>query len=97
MKVLPVPPPKARPAQFTEGGLSIHPQSSALQEVIHSTIIMKKLVELTQVKWLIDGLILAVVDWLNFRILVIVSELVVLFVRLLIDKNINNWMGDWII
>jgi len=48
IQVLAVPPPRARPAQITEGGMTMHPQTQGLQDVIHATITMKQLVKLIQ-------------------------------------------------
>ena len=46
--VLPVPPPRTRPCQFTGGIMTVHPQSSGLQYVIESVAVMKQVVKLIQ-------------------------------------------------
>ena len=43
LDVLPVPPPKSRPPQFTGGILSLHPQTQALKSVVMSVEQMKPL------------------------------------------------------
>ena len=50
VEVLPVPPPRARPCQFTGGIMTQHPQSQALQNVVESVAIIKPLVQLLQGK-----------------------------------------------
>ena len=50
MEVLPVPPPRARPVQFTGGLLTQHPQSQALQNVVESVAMIKPLVQIMQGK-----------------------------------------------
>ena len=48
LEVLPVPPPRARPVQFTGGLMTLHPQSQALQYVLEAVAVMKPLVQLLQ-------------------------------------------------
>merc|ERR1719187_1163315 len=48
LDVLPVPPPKVRPVQFTGGLLTQHPQSQALQHVVEAVATMRPLVEVLQ-------------------------------------------------
>ena len=48
MEVLPVPPPRARPVQFTGGLLTQHPQSQALQNVVEAVALIKPLVKVMQ-------------------------------------------------
>ena len=43
IEVLAVPPPKTRPCQFTGGMMTIHPQSSGLQSVVETVIILKQI------------------------------------------------------
>ena len=50
LEVLPVPPPRARPCQFTGGIMTQHPQSQALQNVVESVAIIKPLVQVLQGK-----------------------------------------------
>jgi DNA-directed RNA polymerase I subunit RPA1 len=45
LEVLPVPPPRARPVQFTGGLLTLHPQSQALQRVLEAAAVMRPLVQ----------------------------------------------------
>ena len=40
--VLAVPPPNARPCQFTGGALTIHPQSTSLQRLIETVTVLKQ-------------------------------------------------------
>ena len=54
LDVLPVPPPRARPVQFTGGLLTLHPQSQALQNVLQSVAVMKPLVQVLQGQDLAD-------------------------------------------
>jgi len=48
LDVLPVPPPRARPVQFTGGLLTLHPQSQALGKVLEAVATMRPLVEVLQ-------------------------------------------------
>jgi len=48
LDVLPVPPPRVRPVQFTGGLLTQHPQSQALQHVVETVALMKPLVKVMQ-------------------------------------------------
>ena len=50
LDVLPVPPPRARPVQFTGGLLTLHPQSTALQHVVEAVAVIRPLVEVVQGK-----------------------------------------------
>ena len=50
LEVIPVPPPRARPCQFTGGIMTQHPQSQALQNVVESVAIIKPLVQVLQGK-----------------------------------------------
>ena len=43
--VLAVPPPKARPCQFTGGMMTIHPQSTGLQYVVETVAVMKQILQ----------------------------------------------------
>lgn len=44
--VLAVPPPKTRPCQFMGGTLNVHPQSTGLQYVVESVMVMKQVLQL---------------------------------------------------
>lgn len=46
--VLLVPPPKTRPCQYTGGMMTIHPQSSGLQNVVDTVNILKQLLQVIQ-------------------------------------------------
>ena len=48
MDVVPVPPPRVRPVQFTGGLLTQHPQSQALQNVVEAVALIKPLVKVMQ-------------------------------------------------
>ena len=48
MDVLPVPPPRARPVQFTGGLLTLHPQTQSLTNVVEAVSLMKPLVKMLQ-------------------------------------------------
>lgn len=48
MEVLPVPPPRSRPAMFADGMITMHPQSQALQNVVESAIVLKQLLHVHQ-------------------------------------------------
>ena len=48
LEVLPVPPPRARPVQFTGGRLTLHPQSQALQLVLEAVNMIRPLVQVLQ-------------------------------------------------
>ena len=50
LEVVPVPPPRARPCQFTGGIMTQHPQSQALQNVVESVAIIKPLVQVLRGK-----------------------------------------------
>ena len=50
LEVIPVPPPRTRPCQFTGGIMTQHPQSQALQNVVESVAIIKPLVQVLQGK-----------------------------------------------
>ena len=50
LEVLPVPPPRARPVQFTGGLLTQHPQSVALQNVVEAVTMIKPLAQVVQGK-----------------------------------------------
>merc|ERR1719369_1972769 len=50
MEVLPVPPPRTRPVQFTGGLMTLHPQSQALQNVVEAVAMIKPLVQVMQGK-----------------------------------------------
>ena len=45
---LAVPPPRARPCQFTGGAITLHPQSTALNNVIESITVMKQVLQVVQ-------------------------------------------------
>ena len=45
--VLSVPPPKSRPCQYTGGMMTIHPQSSGLQNVVESIAMLKQVLQVT--------------------------------------------------
>jgi len=48
MEVIPVPPPRTRPVQFTGGIMTQHPQSQSLLAVIEAVTTMKQLVSIIQ-------------------------------------------------
>ena len=50
LEVIAVPPPRARPCQFTGGIMTQHPQSQALQNVLETVAIIKPLVQVLQGK-----------------------------------------------
>ena len=54
LEVIPVPPPRTRPCQFTGGIMTQHPQSQALQNVVESVAIIKPLVQVLQGKDISD-------------------------------------------
>ena len=43
--VLSVPPPKSRPCQYTGGMMTIHPQSTGLQNVVESITVLKQILQ----------------------------------------------------
>ena len=45
--VLSVPPPKSRPCQYTGGMMTIHPQSSGLQNVVESIAMLKQVLQVS--------------------------------------------------
>ena len=47
IEVLAVPPPKTRPCQYMAGSMTIHPQSSGLQNVIETVTILKQVLQVT--------------------------------------------------
>ena len=45
---LAVPPPRARPCQHTGGAITLHPQSTALNNVVDSITVMKQVLQVVQ-------------------------------------------------
>jgi hypothetical protein len=45
LEVLAVPPPKSRPCQFAGGIMTLHPQSSSLQDVVETVTVMKQILQ----------------------------------------------------
>lgn len=45
---LAVPPPRARPCQHTGGTITLHPQSTALNNVVDSITVMKQVLQVVQ-------------------------------------------------
>ena len=49
--VLSVPPPKTRPCQYTGGMMTIHPQSTGLQNVIESITVLKQILQVRKLNY----------------------------------------------
>jgi hypothetical protein len=45
VEALGVPPPKTRPCQFTGDIMTIHPQSSALEKVVETVVVLKQIMQ----------------------------------------------------
>jgi hypothetical protein len=45
VETLGVPPPKTRPCQYTGDIMTIHPQSTALEKVIETILILKQIIQ----------------------------------------------------
>ena len=62
VEVMGVPPPKTRPCQMTGDIMTLHPQSTALEKVIETIVILKQIMQVNKEQHLILIILILYVD-----------------------------------